>query len=1412
MKTCSLAANYSRLVVFLIVVASVIVIPTTSLAIVRTGATTAASTPLPRLHTTGIHAEAAAANTKQQHTRDWKDGEYNNTSLASRLFFTYANPLLDIASQRRLQISDAFHVPESRLMDRAVTRLESVYERCRARAHEKSESVILGMALLQSQKNKLILTGILRLLNTVVQSFPALIVARLLRQIESGTSIRATQPLKSAFMLVSVLSIKMLLENQFFHNIVKCSCDVRGSISGLIFDKSLRLSANGGGGGGGGSTRNNATITSNFGSGSVLNLMQSDVSIIEMLTLQLHTLWDGLLQISIYTALLYRFLGTPVLLGVMVLLTTIPINAITLRILNRLNLKETVAKDERMKKTTESIVNMTLLKLLVWENIFANGVQGHREEELRKLKQRGSIRALNTAISNAVPTITLVVTLSAYAKTGRPIVASTIFTAISLFNQLRFPLLFYPMLIDSMANGKNSIRRISSYLLQDEIAPYVERRDRIDGVAGSIEMDMTNGSSFVWARAGESGTDGVPALYNASISIGPGEIVAVVGDVGSGKSALVKSLIGELSPVQGQDSHGSLHMPRVVVHGSIAYCAQEAWLPKGTIRESVVFGREYNEQRYLRAIFDAGLDGDLSARGSLAHDTDVGEDGSMLSGGQRSRVALARALYDEDAGVFILDDPLSALDASVASIVFERVSSRLRQEKATLFVTNDPNLPRICDKVIIMGYSGSSSGSHIVDIGTYDELISRGHDLNSMVHPEEHASAYGTSYENFNGINVFNDTAISSSHADLVDAIPQPIESSLSGRRNQFQLSTDDSMSTGAVRLSTYKNYFKSVKSPNLIAGAVAAYLLSNGCQFFQQFTIARWTDAGGICGTMAATVTAKYLNQLSLATVMISVSMYFRNYLTMRVGVRASSDVHQKMLHSVFKAPLSFFSRTPSGQLLTRFGKELEVVDRSLPDGIASVIYCTLQILFSIIALAGVVSPLLVIPIGTVAVFYIDAMSRFRPAARDLKRCESKSRSPIYTQFREALRGIETIRSIPNGQRIWSNKHRSLIDENISVFYSVKALDRWLSIRLESLGNAVVLTVAIGSVFLSRAGKLKSGAAGWGLTQALSITGLLTWAVRTFTDAENQFLSVERLSELINLESTTDGTDLKEVKSNSIGLLSHDSEVALINSGWPVGRIQFNDVSMRYTPETSLVLKKVSVNVPAGTTLGVVGRTGSGKSSLLLTLFRLVEIEEVGSITIDGVDIRSLSLQGLRGSLSIIPQSPTLFAGTLLYNLDSSGNTSAEDAWRALEASSSELARQFRDLEGLDTIITEGGMNLSQGQRQLICLSRALVKRSNILVLDEATSSVDPRTDAQVQDTILREFVQKGVTVITVAHRLDTILGYDKILVLDAGKVAEYGSPGELLKTSGYLRRLYDADQLNRLQGTRQKLTPILK
>eukprot|EP00986_Skeletonema_menzelii_P005340 scaffold1924_cov140-Skeletonema_menzelii.AAC.4 len=1458
--------------ILLTLVASCIVVPAAPLSIIGTHASTPSTliqSSSTALRSTNSATSELAPTPKSK--QSWKNGEYNS-SLSSRLLYKYVDPLLEIASKRQLEPSDAFNVPNEKLMETTVTKLESVYSKCRekakarfaARKKKPSESTVLAKALLTSQKQTLILTGVLRLLNTVIQAFPSLLIARLLRQIEAGNSIKAIEPLRSAFLLVSVLSAKMIIENQYFHNVIKCACEVRGSIGGLIFDKSLRLSSGSVASSGNSKDKNKKKRASSMGSGEVVNLMQSDATMLEMLTLQLHTIWDGALQIAIYIALLYKFLGTSVFWGLGVLLTTIPINALTLRMLNRLSVKEIEAKDARMKKTTESISNMQLLKLMSWENLFARDIQSQRDEELRRHTKRGAVRALSQAISNTAPAISLVATLTAYAKTGKPVVASTIFTAISLFNQLRFPLFFYPMLIDAIANGQNSLRRISSYLESQEIIPYVDYKPKLNGGGGSIEMSNGN---FLWSAPANSSDEGstadkacnsgAPALCGASISVQPGEVVAVIGGVGSGKTALVKSLIGELTPIPQnpkliQKEYGSTaDVPRVSAHGSIAYCAQEAWLPKGTVRESVVFGREVNEERYARAIYAAGLDDD-----NLSHDTDVGEDGSNLSGGQRARVALARALYEESAGIYVLDDPLSALDASVGATVFQRVTKRLREEKAaTIFVTNDPNLPRQCDKVVLMGSDPTNGCSRIVDVGTYDELISRGHDLRTITPAEEDDSTTEEgrldSEEDIAVSIVYHSSDISvganstSSHADpdshialeedpsllAEHAIPKSIEPSESEdhlaavTNQQRQLSTDDTMSTGSIPRSTYLTYFRSVKNPLLIALALASYFASNGSQFFQQLIVAKWTETS--TGGIAAAVSAKYCRQLIYAAAGVSLTMCLRSYLTMKVGVRASKTIHQAMIKSVFGAPISFFSSTPSGQLLTRFGKELEVVDRSLPDGLASVLYCFLQVFFSTLALAGVVTPLMAVPLGLIGILYVKTMGLFRPAARDLKRIESKSRSPIYTQFREALSGAETIRSIPKASSLWSRKHRHLSDENLSVYYSVKSLDRWLSVRLETLGNTVVFSAAVASILLTRGGRLKSGAAGWGLTQALSITGLLAWCVRVLTDLETQFMSVMRTVELTDLESeavkgideakprmprelSRAGEALKALEPNGSSSLPQlpESDADLLQSGWPWrGHVEFKNVSMRYNPSLPFVLKNVSVDIPAGSTLGVVGRTGSGKSSLLLTLFRLSEIEgnAGSSITIDGVDIRSLSLQGLRDSISIIPQTPILFAGTLMSNLDASGNATPEEAWRALESASPQLAKQFRDSgEGLNTMISEGGENLSLGQRQLICMARALMKRSKILVLDEATSSIDMKTDAQVQETIRREFVQKGVTVITVAHRLETVLGYDRILVLDAGIPVELGRPSELLKkrSGGYLRNLFEADKQNRERG----------
>lgn len=1503
-----------------------------------------------------------------------KGGE-EGASAVSKLLYNYATPIIRKASQRRLKPDDAFDVPPSRKMGRAVPHLSKIYEHLQSthrqqqqlEEHDKleegravdSQSLLLTKALLLHQRRMLIITGLQRLLNTCVQAFPALLVARLLRLVEAGSDQPVSRALVAAAQLVAVLTLKMVTENQYFHNVVKYSTAVRGSLAGLIFAKSLRLQS-----GGTGVTHVNdeekvggATVPKTLGAGGVLNLMQSDASIIESAALQFHTTWDGPLQIAIYTTLLFRYLGPSVLWGIAVLLLTIPVNSVALRELNRLSKYENEAKDARTKRTAESISSMKLLKLQGWEQSFADDIRVHRREELKYHVSRGLVRALNSAVSNAVPAIVLVVTLTAYVKTGRPIVASTIFTAISLFNQLRFPLFFYPMLIDSLANGRNAMLRISTFLSAEEIVPYVQHFPLNELEGGSVEMKHGN---FLWPSTpshhnSSKRVSAPPALADVNFKVLPGEVVAVVGSVGSGKSALIKGLLGELNPVSGttiqeatsggagnnasaQIGTSALEHPVVIAHGDVAYCSQEAWLPKGSIRDAITFGRDYNEERYLAAIRDAGLDDDIvssldgvnskkaASSGILSHDTDVGEGGSSLSGGQRARVALARALYSgDDTKVFLLDDCLAALDTRVGSTVFERMTKRLKDSKAaTVLVTNDPSIPRRCDKVILMGsIPGSSSCSAIVDIGSYDELLARGHDLRSISAVEEPfesekeesrvidghktitaqssdlfvepveltkigtqkniqvVDGYGTyvngtdcyyaDYENQvtmencpdfiasqiesmritendsrrqerNRIDednqVFNHTLADCIQLEKVgqsvspEILNQIAESGPSDALTTRLASADDSMSVSSVPISTYVSYFKSVGKPFLVIAMVASYLMANGAQFFQQYTVAKWTEVGG--SAMGSAVGLGYLRSLVNAAGVVSLFLWIRSFLTMKVGVRASEFLHSRMLASVFVAPMSFFDATPSGQLMSRFGKEIETVDRAVPDSIGSVLFCFLQIFMSAGALAGIISSGMAVPLTVVAVLYVKMMSRFRPAARDMKRSETKTRSPIYTHFGEAIRGSETIRSIRGARDTWSSTHQSLSDTNLGVFYTVKALDRWLSTRLETLGNIVVLAAAVASVFMTRAGKLKAGSAGWGLTQSLAITGLLTWAVRCLTDLESNMMSVMRVKELTDLDS--DVVDIEKSKSGLssrkrssmpkemarpgealVPLLATSSAVinstlaplessALVKSGWPWrGNVQFSNVSMRYNPAAPLVLKGVTLTVPAGTTLGLVGRSGSGKSSLLLVLFRLVEIERGGSIEIDGVDIRSVDMETLRQSLAIIPQDPVLFTGTLAYNLDATGKASPEDMLKALRAASPDLAESFRRADGLATQISNS--RLSVGERQLICLARALLRKSKILVLDEATSSVDSKTDQKVQETIRREFVDKGVSLITVAHRLDTVLGYDRIAVLGDGQVLEYGPPDELVAIpGGELQKLVLADRLNKQKGGKKK------
>uniref|UniRef100_A0A7S1BJE7 Uncharacterized protein n=2 Tax=Corethron hystrix TaxID=216773 RepID=A0A7S1BJE7_9STRA len=1334
---------------------------------------------------------------------------------------------------------------------------------------DRGNPIILAKALLSYNRRALTRTGLLRFVNTCVQALPALLVSKILKSIEAYATSRSEANVREAISasvtLLVVLSTKLVLENQFFDSTVRCGTEVRGMLEEIIFSKSLRLPVSGGGEVQTKTAESSSakqskdkknddksrSTTASIGVGGVLNLMQTDTTILESTTMQLHTIWDGPLQITIYSILLFRNLGTSALWGMAVLLLTIPLNTMTLRFLNRLRRAELFSKDERNRRTAESISNMKTLKLQGWEDIFTSEIATARSTELRRHLTSGFVRAFNSAVLGATPALVLVVTLIAYKRSGRPVVASTIFSAVSLLNQLRFPLLFYPMLLNSLADGRNALRRIASYLSAKELDQYVE--DGKDDDDDTIVVKVADGN-FLWPISG--GGEPIVALRDANLEVKKGEIVAVVGEVGSGKSALIKSILGELVPVTYSTEprlSSPLSKPKVTVRGSIAYCSQESWLSKGTIRDAILFGREYDPRRYVQAIFDAGLDLDivgnvygdeitetmLSSRndGSLYHDTQVGEGGLNLSGGQRARVALARAFYGKGVEIYLLDDTLAALDATVGSTVFRRILSRLRRENASgIMVTNDLTLPKRCDRVIVMSKDSTEGGvSKILDVGTVEELRERGHGIdnyfrhdddqgsnelrvngeievvregpNAETEKEEYchvrASSLSSTWTNgtvntaalsFNSIKntteytlpesptilesttateadmqaVLAPTSIYDPHVKPVIATNDTSRSDINfpydegnTRLTQTNLtlqnkSSDDTMSTGAVPWSTYLLYIKSIRSIPLIFCILLSYVLANSASIGQQLFVAKWIESQTASAVVESST--KYFRGLIQAAGVVSIFQYLRSYLTMRAGTRASTFIHNEMLRSVFRAPVSFFDNTPSGQILTRFTKEIDVIDRSLPDQIGWVFACFLQIFLTSAAITAVVTPFMAFPLFALGITYVKIMSKFRPAARIFKRNESKSRSPIYTHFGEALRGVETIRACSSTD-MWNQRHQKLIHENLGIYYGLKNLDRWLSVRLEFLGNIIVFLSAMASIFIMRRSSgtmITAGSTGWGLTQALSITGLLNWAVRCLTESETQMMSVLRASELTDLQSTHNattfdnsgientatkmprkmpqelsapGSSFPQISLNAGSLLrSPTVDVAIQKTNWPWrGGIKFRNVSVRYGESSPQVLKNLNLEVKPGTTLGVVGRTGSGKSSLLLTLLRVLELDsspnktssKEGSIEIDGIDIRSVSLSTLRKSITIIQQDPVLFAGTIAYNLDPPGKATEEELWNALTTVSPNLAARIRQNgQDLKTLVSEGGNNLSRGQRQLICIARALLQKRKILIL----------------------------------------------------------------------------------------------
>uniref|UniRef100_A0A669C4I6 Multidrug resistance-associated protein 1 n=1 Tax=Oreochromis niloticus TaxID=8128 RepID=A0A669C4I6_ORENI len=1137
----------------------------------------------------------------------------------------------------------------------------------------------------------------------------------LLIQFVNDSSAPSWQGYFYAALLFICTSVQSLILQKYFHVCFVSGMRLRTAIIGAVYRKALVISS---------AARRTSTV------GEIVNLMSVDAQRFMDLITYINMIWSAPLQVVLALYFLWQNLGPSVLAGVAVMVLMVPVNAVIAMKTKAYQVAQMKSKDNRIKLMNEMLNGIKVLKLYAWELAFKGKVSEIRESELRVLKKAAYLGAVSTFTWVCAPFLVALSTFAVYVLIDEQNVldAQKAFVSLALFNILRFPLNMLPMVISSMVQASVSLKRLRVFLSHEEL--------QVD----SVEHKAAEGceSSFL----------------ELNINIPEGSLVAVVGHVGSGKSSLLSALLGEMDKLEGS------------VTGSVAYVPQQAWIQNSSLKDNIIFGHERRQSWYQHVVEACALQPDLEIL-PAGDDTEIGEKGVNLSGGQKQRVSLARAVYC-DRAVYLLDDPLSAVDAHVGKHIFDQVigPQGLLKDKTRVLVTHGLSYLPQADLILVM------MKGEISEVGSYQQLMATEGAFAEFLRTYAAVDKTDNSGEecvvllcSVAPCSVLSSSSVKINSPGVCTASKQSTKADeeLSNKPKNPEvgkLTEADKASTGQVKLSVFWAYFKSI-GVLLSCISLLLFLAHHLLSLFSNYWLSLWTDDPVVNGTqpnrlMRLGVYGAFGLSQGVAVFGYSLSMSIG-------GVLASRYLHQSMLYDVLRSPMSFFERTPSGNLVNRFAKEMDTIDTLIPSIIKMFLGSMFNVLGSCVIIL-IATPLVSIIIPFLGLLYFFVQRFYVASSRQLKRLESVSRSPIYTHFNETLLGTSVIRAFGEQER-FIHESDQRVDHNQKAYYPSIVANRWLAIRLEFVGNCIVSFAALFAVVARQS--LSPGIMGLSISYALQLTTSLTWLVRMSSDVETNIVAVEKVKEYSDTE--------KEA--------AWEHEPSTLSPGWPTnGCIEMRSFGLRYRQDLDLAIRNVTISINGGEKVGIVGRTGAGKSSLTLGLFRIIEAAE-GHIFIDGVDIAKLGLHELRSRITIIPQDPVLFSGSLRMNLDPFDSYTDEEVWRALEFS--HLKTFVSSLPNkLNHDCSEGGENLSVGQRQLLCLARALLRKTRILVLDEATAAVDMETDNLIQSTIRSQF--EDCTVLTIAHRLNTIMDYTRVLVLENGAMAEFDSPSNLISQRG--------------------------